>query len=624
MLENEIQMIDDNVASRLSFIFISGASFSFQSLNPADLPVLSYSLDPFILAHSQEVLFMDMHNPGVYTRIALDEFTNQIEDSFQQTLIIEEKPYHQALVLVDSVFSFQSIFNDTNLYLAHNNENLQLIYEKIQQIVHQEKQFYNEMYSFAQALLTNNLLQLPFNQSQFLEEDSHLFRSKRGLSDLFSNMLTGYSLPNVATVAQENYRKMNSNFKNSKLAEEHLRLTQNKLAQRYGKISQLQQHEIQLQFFLQVQHFLGMTHDHVMMHLDTIIETNEKPVTVKAVLELIRNLRFCDGFYCLVHPVFKIHNNTLFTTVQIQTLHLVQAVYVSCTLVGVSRTSKYSNQIAYVQDTSLVFKNTNLPRIPIDFLQDSSINAATRPINSNDLIGGIVFPVYKENLVALLCLEEKIITVDGAEMNCNPTTLHFISMPSSIIVDKTPILTTILSHYLAQHISVNMQSFSYNDKVYVPRKNLTTSIENRFETFFATANSLHYSIFATGTLAVILTFLVLCICCYFKLPGTFNSILCCFSPTCCLRQLADAKYKLMSRLSQAQPESDELADLHPRSSSSAAAVSGTSSSISVVNLTEYCPNAISSCCCKIDHRPCLKATHPHAQPVVIVNPDPST
>ena len=617
-MESEIQIKNDHVASRLSFIFISGASFSFQSLNPADLPVLNYSLDPFILANTQEVLLMDVQNPGVYTRIALEDFTNALVDTFRQELLIKEQPYHQALVLINGVFSFKSIFNDTGLYLAVKNENIKLIYDKINQIVLQEKQFYKEMYSFTQSLLADDLLQVSFNQSHFLETNSTLYRSKRGVSDLFSDLFTGYSLPNIATVAQENYKKMNSNFKNARLAEEHLRLTQNKLAQRYGKLSKLQQKELQLQFFLQVQHFLGMTHDHVMMHLDSIVETNEKPLTVKAVFELIRNLKYCDGIYCFVHPVFKIQNNTLFTTVQIQNLHLVRAVYISCTLVGTSRTSKYSNQIAYIKNTTLVFNNINLPQINIDFLTDSSINAATRPINSNDLIGGIIFPVYKENSVALLCLERKIITVDGAEMNCDSTTLHFISMPSSIIVDNTPILTTILSHYLARHISVNMQSFSYTD--YIPRKNSTTSIENRFVTFFATANSLHYSIFATSALVIILVFSVLCICCYFKLPGIFNSILCCFSPDCCLRQLADAKYKLMSRLARNQPEGEEMANLHPGGSTSADALSSRSS-ISATSSIRNCRNNLTGCNCQIlENRQCIKESCPHAQPPIVTTP----
>ena len=494
--------------------------------------------------------------------MSFEAFSDIIQQSFHQTLLIEVKPFHQTLVLVESVFYFKSVFNDTDLYVAYKNENIQLLHNKLQQLLTQERQFHSQILSFANALHEDNLLQFPVVEPQLLDENLNLSRPKRGFSEAFSDLLTGYSISDMAGVAQTNYRKMNLNFKHAKMFEDKLRLTQNKLAQRFGELSRLQQKEIQMQFYLEIEHYLSMAYEHTMMQLDTIVETNDLPATIIAVFHLIRNLEYCDQFYCLVHPVFKFRNDTLITTVQLQNLHLVQAVYISCTLVGISRTSKYSNQIAQIQDDNLVFNNVNLPQIRSDFLQDTKINAATQSITATDLIGGIIFPVYKGPSVALLCIETKLIIVDNKNMNCDQTTLHFIPMPSSIVVDGIPILQTILSHYLARHISISMDDFSYDNTMFIPRMNSTRAIENKLVTFFATANFLHYTIFGTGTLVIFLTFSVLCICCYFKLPGVFNSILCCFSPTCFLRRMASAKHDLMSRLIPPEQQGTEMGNVN--------------------------------------------------------------
>ena len=74
----------------------------------------------------------------------------------------------------------------------------------------------------------------------------NLSRPKRGFSEAFSGLLTGYSISDMAGVAQTNYRKMNLNFKHAKMFEDKLRLTQNKLLQRFGELSRLQQKEIQI------------------------------------------------------------------------------------------------------------------------------------------------------------------------------------------------------------------------------------------------------------------------------------------------------------------------------------------------------------------------------------------
>ena len=617
IIEKDIQLQDDYVKSRLSYIFISGASFNFLSLKPPDLPETNYSFDACILAHTEEVIFKNVDNPGVYTHMSFEAFSDIIQQSFHQTLLIEVKPFHQALVLVESIFYFKSVFNDTDIYVAHKNENIQLLYTKLQQLLTQERQFLSQILSFANALQEDNLLQFPIVKPQLLDENLNLSRPKRGFQEAFSGLLTGYSISDMAGVAQTNYRKMNLNFKHAKMFEDKLRLTQNKLAQHFGELSRLQQKEIQMQFYLEIEHYLSMAYEHTMMQLDTIVETNDLPATIIAVFHLIRHLEYCDQFYCLVHPVFKLRNDTLITTVQLQNLHLVQAVYISCTLVGISRTSKYSNQIAHVQDDNLVFKNINLPQIRSDFLQDAKINAATRPITATDLIGGIIFPVYKGPSVALLCIETKLIVVDNKNMNCDSSTLHFIPMPFSIVVDGIPILETILSHYLARHISITMDDFSYDNTMFVPRKNSTRAIENKLVTFFATANSLHYTIFGTGTLVIFLTFSVLCICCYFKFPGVFNSLLCCFNPTCFLRRMASAKHDLMSRLIPPEQQGTEMGNVNAAGQSNDSPARSQSSS--VVKPGDSCKRKIPTCNCSIiEGEKCKAIKHQKAVPPTIL------
>ena len=96
IIEKDIQLHDDYVKSRLSYIFISGASFNFLSLEPPDLPEINYSFDVCILPHSQEVIFKNIDNPGVYTHMSFEDFSDIIQQSFHQTLLIEVKQFHQA------------------------------------------------------------------------------------------------------------------------------------------------------------------------------------------------------------------------------------------------------------------------------------------------------------------------------------------------------------------------------------------------------------------------------------------------------------------------------------------------------------------------------------------------
>ena len=182
------------------------------SLTPPDLPETNYSFDACILAHSEEVIFKNIDSPGVYTHMSFEAFSDIIQQSFHQTLLIEVKPFHQALVLVESIFYFKSVFNDTDLYVAHKNENIQLLHNKLQQLLTQERQFHSQILSFANALHEDNLLQFPIVEPQLLDENLNLSRPKRGFSEAFSGLLTGYSISDMAGVAQTNYRKMNLNF----------------------------------------------------------------------------------------------------------------------------------------------------------------------------------------------------------------------------------------------------------------------------------------------------------------------------------------------------------------------------------------------------------------------------
>ena len=189
------------------------------------------------MAHSKEVILKNIHDPGVYTHLSFEAFSDVIQELFHQTIFIEEKPFHQALVLVDQTFCFKSVLDDADEYIAIKNDKIQLLYDNLQQIITQEKQFHSEIFSFVKALQHDDLLQSPIAQPQFLNESLKLSKSKRDVSAAFSNLLTGYSLSDLASVAQGNYKRMNSNFRHSKLFAEKLRLTQNKLAHKFGELS---------------------------------------------------------------------------------------------------------------------------------------------------------------------------------------------------------------------------------------------------------------------------------------------------------------------------------------------------------------------------------------------------
>ena len=89
-------------------------------MRPPEIPETNYSFDACILANSQEVIFKNVDNPGVYTHMSFEAFSDIIQQSFHQTLLIEVKPFHQALVLVESIFYFKPVFNDTDVYQQTN------------------------------------------------------------------------------------------------------------------------------------------------------------------------------------------------------------------------------------------------------------------------------------------------------------------------------------------------------------------------------------------------------------------------------------------------------------------------------------------------------------------------
>ncbi len=563
--DKDIKKKDDHYESRLAYIFVTSASFEFSALVPEKLPELNYSLDPFILAHTNEVLVRNLDQPGVLIHMSFKVFAETISNTFYQHLNISVQPYHQALVLQDKIFNFTSVFDDMNVYVSKHNEDLDLFYLKMQSIIEQEQRFYKKMLSFIQILQSNDLLEVPPNVADLINHDANSTRRKRSFTDFLADIFTGYSLPNMASVAQDNYRKMNVNFANAQNLENQLRLSINKLAQRYGDLTHLQQTEVQMQFNLQIQHYLSLTTGHMLQQLDTIIRLNTLPSHILAVFRLINEQQYCDDFYCFVNPIFKVLNNTLFTTVQVQHLHLTKAAYVSCTLVGARRTSKYSNQIAFIDGDALVFKDVSLPRIQIDFLQNDQIDKATRLVTHNDLISGIIYPIYSKSLVSLQCLQKTMIIVDGQNLNCDLYTLRFSPIPSVIVVDGVPILQTILSHYLARHIELHMEQFHYNNEIFVPRRNMTYEIENPVETFFATATPLHYSMFASSGMICLLIFVIFCTFCYCRVPNILINLLCCFSPTCCFKRLVAEKIRSMARWSEPivqgqEPESMNLND----------------------------------------------------------------
>ena len=179
-----------------------------------------------------------------------------------------------------------------------------------------------------------------------------------------------------------------------------------------------------------------------------------------------------------------------------------------------------------------------------------------------------------------------------------------------------------------------MEQFHYNNEIFVPRKNTTYDIENPVETFFATATSLHYSMFASSGMICLLIFVIFCTFCYCRVPNILINLLCCFSPTCCFKRLVAEKVRSMTRGSEPivqgqEPESVNLTDNNgqpPNSRVNPNSLGTAAQPMQSVPLTQTgiqslvpCFNQIVGCNCGgIDAR-CKKATHTTMQPILTRN-----
>ena len=595
-LEYDMRDKGDTFISRPDFIFSTQASFEFANLDPENMPGEDCSLDPVILAGSTAVLTRNEDMGEIYS-ISFVSFKKTIRDVFNQDIQFTTAPYHQMLVLKKGLFEFIST-SDNGTYLARKNADLTNIFEKLQVILNQERQFHEKMYSFILILEENKLFNTMSTTMLEKSRNTTHIRDKRSLLDIFS----GYSISDIASIAQKNYATMNSNFHNINHFEKRMHHSQRKLSNEFGTLSALQRKEAQVLFTMQVNNYLNNLNKHFVEQLDSVIQNNVLPLAVTAVFTLINEQTFCSNLQCYVNPIYKISNQTLSVTVQMQQQHLQQAFYVSCSLLSSTRTSKFSHKIAVLNNTNLIFQDKTLPTIDLEFLQNPQIDIATRAVLQADLISSLIYPIYKDSSVSLQCLKPGIIEVDGNKMHCDSSTLHFIPLPETISIEGVPILTTILSHYLAQRITTKMESFFYDNEMFISKNISTHTFDDQVETFFLTASPLHFSILASlGTILFLVTILF-CIITYLKVPQLLVRCLCCFSSDCFLRKLALTKYDIMTQsetLSQEMAASAPVAPTAPEAPT-APPTGSLLRDFHPVPLEGMCYDGIPGCGCRAD------------------------
>ena len=153
----------------------------------------------------------------------------QIYERFSQTLTLSQKPFNQALVIVNKHFQFIKMNNSQKFY-AKKTPDLTRIYTTIQHLIEQENAYLRQITLFNDMLKSANILaevnprlrrtvsktsaekqpKIIFEKSLPKHHENHTILTivKRSITDIFSP----YSLTSIGDTANKNFISMNHNF----------------------------------------------------------------------------------------------------------------------------------------------------------------------------------------------------------------------------------------------------------------------------------------------------------------------------------------------------------------------------------------------------------------------------
>jgi hypothetical protein len=235
---------------------------------------------------------------------------------------------------------------------------------------------------------------------------------------------------------------------------------------------------------------------------------------------LLHKTTHCEHRLCYSLPAFSHKNEKIQLSVLQSNLVLSPALYISCTLLANKRTSIFSHQIAVNRDGILHFQNNVLPSVPNkDLLNPNIVDLQSREIGKNDLIGGVLFPIYSNAKVSFQCDIAQTIQIDQLQTHCNQRSLHFVDFPTKISVNGKDILPGFKPHYFVnQKLKGNENSLLQTKISFISEQNTTHDLKDDVFAFFEQATPVQWSLIAI-CIVLFLTFVVICfLVSYFKKP----------------------------------------------------------------------------------------------------------
>ena len=546
---------------------MSSAAHNFALLDPASLPLAKIAIDVWIIRNQDVILTQHYnHDQGLNWQFA--KFIEDIQTKFDQTITVQRQDYNQVLVLRDQQFSFVNFDSDT-MYLCKNTTHLTHLATLFAQIIEQENSFLLELTTFQSMLQQSEIISTTIkpvddnakpiakrsvirtNDSFFTEHalfsanvstknlvstdkqnsDFRFSKIKRSLGDIF----TPYSVTSIGDTANLNYKKMNSNFNSIHVTETKLAHAQTTLSKSFND---LQTHEVELlkkEIYLELRTLKETALNSFIFDLKQILSTNHLDKSYDIIFSLLRNSEFCFQSLCYSLPIFSSMDKSLVAvSVQSTQQSLARGYFVSCTILPNHRTSIYSHTMAIYENDQLHFKKQGLASVSFSDLKRPDIDSLSRPIQEEDKLVNLFYPIYNGKKVSLQCLEPTAIIVDGENMYCNDVSLQFIPFPQTITVNGK----TILSVHLPQHFSMKISKMTHDFEImskFQPLNNTSPGLVQGVVSYFEVAQTIHWSLLTLVLFSSVCIILLICFCSYLKCPHIISKIFtCCCETSCCL------------------------------------------------------------------------------------------
>jgi hypothetical protein len=217
--------------------------------------------------------------------------------------------------------------------------------------------------------------------------------------------------------------------------------------------------------------------------------------------------------------------------------------------------------MAIFENDRLHFKKEGLASVSFSDLKRPNIDSLSRPIQAEDKLVNLFYPIYNGVKVSLQCLNPIAIIVDGENMWCNDISLQFIPFPQTITVDGK----TILSVHLPQHFSMKMAEMTHDFEImsqFQPLNNTAPGPVQKVISYFEVAQTIHWSLFTLVIVSSICIILLMCFTSYLKCPSVISKILaCCWNANCCLLKILSKRIRDNEVIRDMQEESVQMLNM---------------------------------------------------------------